>query len=249
MRRLILLPVGLVPAVLLVHLPTTTTRAEPAPPSCGTYHVDGGLAFGMAAVSVFSDEGPLPGREVFAVFSDSTGELVGDPAMLVTDADGVATMPAPLNATGVEFVTEAPPVGCVGEPEVIAVAVGPSPGEPGFSSPSSDLGPIGDAMQTTVPATVPTLGPLPVPISDPMSVESPNLGAVQPTGAAPEDATVGGSWSTADPAPKAGATTELARTGRGIAPTLGIGIASLVGGWWALVWRRRGGCRSAPMHR
>jgi hypothetical protein len=166
-------------------------------------------------------------------------------------------MPAPLNATGVEFVTEAPPVGCVGEPEVIAVAVGPSPGEPGFSSPSSDLGLIGDAMQTTVPATVPTFGPLPVPISDsmsvqisdPMSVESPNVGAVQPTGAAPEDAAVGGSWPTADPAPKSGATIELARTGRGIAPTLGLGIASLVGGWWALVWRRRGGCRSAPMHR
>ena len=127
MRRLLLLPLAVAPAAVVFNASLHVTRAEPAPSPCGTYdidayEIDGGIAFGLAAVTVTGDGGGMPGHEVFAVFTDSDGDQIGEPVLLVTDPSGSASMTAPPAATGVEFLAEVPASGCVGDPEVVSVA-------------------------------------------------------------------------------------------------------------------------------
>ena len=137
MRRLLLLPLAAAPAAVVFNASLHVTRAEPAPSPCGTYEIDGGIAFGLAAVTVSGDGGGMPGHEVFAVFTDSDGEQLGEPVLLVTDPSGSASMTAPPAATGVEFLAEVPASDCVGDPEVVSVARAVPASE---RSPAADVG-------------------------------------------------------------------------------------------------------------
>ena len=235
MKRLLLLPFGIVPFALLLASPATISRAESPTTTCTTYQVDGGIAFGLAEVTMTAAGEPLPGHEVFAVFDDASGVPLGDPTLLVTDADGRATLPMPDTATGVEFVAEAPPADCEGDPDLVSVTrVVPE------AAPAADMG--------TEPAE---------PVADPgEAVSTPVITAEHPstdevtTGAVligPEsfETSVGplglGDFPPVD-AP-------LPHTGRASEMLLSAGFLAVVLGWWIRDWCRRRGCRTGEIRR
>lgn len=149
-----LLPLAAAPALAVFNLSLEPTRAEPAPQECGSYQIDGGIAFGVAAVEVTAEDSGLAGHEVFAVFTDAAGDSLGEPVLLVTDGLGAASMPAPPSATGVEFIAEAPASDCSGEPEALSVTR-VVPEFAGQADPAADLGPVRDAEIEVSEAGIP----------------------------------------------------------------------------------------------
>ena len=157
-----LLPLAAAPAFAMFNLSIQPTRAEPGPQKCGSYQIDGGIAFGVAAVAVTSDDAALVGHQVFAVFTDSAGGQLGEPVLLVTDALGAASMPAPPTATGVEFIAEAPATDCSGEPDTLSVTR-VIPELAGQFAPAADFGAAGEvdiavAELGVVPPEAPATG-------------------------------------------------------------------------------------------
>lgn len=91
-------------------------RAEAVTSSCPAYEIEGSIepAFedpdstSQAAVFVHTGGEPLVSHQVFATFTSDGDEPIGEPVVMVTDADGRATVPVPVGATGVSFVAEGP---------------------------------------------------------------------------------------------------------------------------------------------
>ena len=243
MRRLLLLPIGLVPVAFLIHMSYTVSRAEPAPSTtdaplpCGSYQVDGGLAFGLAAVSVTSDGVGLAGRQVFAVFTDESGEVIGEPTLLLTDTAGSASLSAPDSAVGVEFVTEAPPADCEGEPEVISVTRATPGADLGIPVPTDPVAPP-TTSRGVVPAT---------PVESTVIDAAPGPSIADIGGFGPDFGLEFGYPPDSVPATELNDVSlevsgepELARTGAGTPILVGLGLLTLIGGWWLRVWRRSG---------
>ena len=89
--------------------------AEPKP--CVSYQIEGTLdpvdamtsgAAQMASVYVHFGEVPLKRHQVFASFIGSDDELIGEPALLVTNDLGRGTVEVPQGTVNVAFMTESP---------------------------------------------------------------------------------------------------------------------------------------------
>jgi hypothetical protein len=89
--------------------------AEPKP--CVSYQIEGTLdpidaltlgAAQTASVYVHFGEMPLKRHEVFASFIGSDDELIGEPALLVTNDLGRGTVEVPQGTVNVAFMTESP---------------------------------------------------------------------------------------------------------------------------------------------
>jgi hypothetical protein len=128
--------------------------AEPKP--CVSYQIEGTLdpvdamtsgAAQMASVYVHFGEVPLKRHQVFASFIGSGDELIGEPALLVTNELGRGTVEVPQGTVNVAFMTESPgSTQCSGsnsgsdEPAVVTANV--------LVSPSID-GPVGQNNAVT----------------------------------------------------------------------------------------------------
>jgi len=120
--------------------------AEPKP--CVSYQIEGTLdpidaltprTVQTASVSVHFGDTPLKRHQVFASFIGSDDELIGEPALLVTNDLGRGTVEVPQGTVNVAFMTESPgPSDCSGstrgsdEPVVVTtnVVVSPTIDEP-----------------------------------------------------------------------------------------------------------------------
>jgi len=89
--------------------------AEPKP--CVSYQIEGTLdpidaltlgATQTASVSVHFGDTPLKRHQVFASFIGSDDELIGEPALLVTNDLGRGTVEVPQGTVNVAFMTESP---------------------------------------------------------------------------------------------------------------------------------------------
>ena len=89
--------------------------AEPKP--CVSYQIEGTLdpidaltlgATQTASVSVHFGDTPLKRHQVFASFIGSGDELIGEPALLVTNELGRGTVEVPQGTVNVAFMTESP---------------------------------------------------------------------------------------------------------------------------------------------
>ena len=128
--------------------------AEPKP--CVSYQIEGTLdpvdamtsgAAQMASVYVHFGEVPLKRHQVFASFIGSGDELIGEPALLVTNELGRGSVEVPQGTVNVAFMTESPgSTQCLGsdngsdEPAVVTANV--------LVSPSID-GPVGHNNSVT----------------------------------------------------------------------------------------------------
>ena len=89
--------------------------AEPKP--CVSYQIEGTLdpidaltprTVQTASVSVHFGDTPLKRHQVFASFIGSDDELIGEPALLVTNDLGRGTVEVPQGTVNVAFMTESP---------------------------------------------------------------------------------------------------------------------------------------------
>ena len=89
--------------------------AEPKP--CVSYQIEGTLdpidaltlgATQTASVSVHFGDTPLKRHQVFASFIGTDDELIGEPALLVTNDLGRGTVEVPQGTVNVAFMTESP---------------------------------------------------------------------------------------------------------------------------------------------
>lgn len=120
---LFLLPAG------FIVLPSAAASAVVVPSTCPPYEIEGSIepaptdldVTAQATVYLHTGSEPLPDHQVFATFTTESGEPVGEPVVLVTNAEGRAAVAVPDGATSVSFVAEGPEnPECVsgGEPSV-----------------------------------------------------------------------------------------------------------------------------------
>lgn len=157
---------GAIAAILTIATEPSTARAQDQTPPCPEYTIEGtidppssavGESERTASVYVHAGEEPISSRQVIATFSDPSGTPIGEPSILVTDADGRARVAVPPSADSVNFVSETPDVpGCpssVGlDPRVLLEIVpvtDPMEGGPGVDVPEEALaktGPVSDIV-------------------------------------------------------------------------------------------------------
>lgn len=171
-RILHALLVVLVGPILVISGAGRSSRvyAQDQVPPCPAYVIEGSIGaptpeasdpVRMASVYVHATGQPLVDRQVVATFSDASGSAIGEPAVLVTDADGRAEVAVPPSAESVNFVSEAPDsAGCAGEDgsdprvllEIIPVAAPTAdvpdgvPVEDGSDEALARTGPVSDGI-------------------------------------------------------------------------------------------------------
>ncbi len=156
---------SIITAIVTMMAEANSVLAQVPSISCPPYEIEGtitpadtGVDTGVrqASVYVHTDGEPQRDHQVFATFTTSSGEPIGEPVVMTTDSQGRAVAPVPEGSTAVSFVAEGPDnPACLGpEPSValeIAATSGSIPENEGFDD---DVNPPGEpGLADTGPVT------------------------------------------------------------------------------------------------